>query len=230
MICPSYGDRFLLQSPEQRLEEVWTEFEAAHAVSLSRPPSAEQRLAVQQWIQERLPIRGEAGDSPRNLLHGSLHSKAKSLVQLRCSACEQLPHSGKPERRRFFTAIDLPPWSHQSDRATTRALRREIARKDRIALARRTPYLGAVCMSVVAVVPTTGRKRDVDNLVKGLIDLLQGVVYLNDNQIQCLTVRRVEHCGKRFLYYVGAQEVYPWAADVVFDGPEDTVFNAPPLI
>jgi len=44
-------------------------------------------------------------------------------------------------------------------------------------------------MTVVSVVPP--HQKDVDNLVRGLLDSLQGVLYDDDKQIQCLTSRRL---------------------------------------
>jgi Endodeoxyribonuclease RusA len=47
--------------------------------------------------------------------------------------------------------------------------------------------------------------KDADNLVKGLLDSMQGVLYLNDRLVQCLTSRRIEYAGPAGHYVVSAR-------------------------
>lgn len=61
---------------------------------------------------------------------------------------------------------------------------------------------------------------DVDNLVKGLVDALEGVLYKNDSQIQCLTNRRVTYNGPTGYYLLRVNAVHPYEADVVYDDGE----------
>ena len=77
-----------------------------------------------------------------------------------------------------------------------------------------------LCVTVASVVSAHKRgAKDVDNLVKGLLDALQGFLYPNDRQIQCLTSRRLEYAGPSGYYLVGARPVVPVTADVIFDDP-----------
>ena len=81
-----------------------------------------------------------------------------------------------------------------------------------------------VCITIAAVVPRKRNKvKDVDNLVKGLLDGLAGVLYTNDKLVQCLTSRRFEYAGKKGYYLVSARAVYPWDNDVVYDSPADPI-------
>lgn len=49
-----------------------------------------------------------------------------------------------------------------------------------------------------------------DNLIKGLLDSMNKVVYRDDSQIQCVTVRRVDSNAPRGGYIVRAVEVHPF--------------------
>lgn len=67
--------------------------------------------------------------------------------------------------------------------------------------------------------PSGTTMKDVANLVKGLLDSMQDVLYLNDRLVQCLTSRRIEYAGPVGHYVVSARAVHPWDADVVYDHP-----------
>ncbi len=58
---------------------------------------------------------------------------------------------------------------------------------------------------------------DVDNAVKGMLDALNGVLYGDDSQIQCLTTRRIEYAGEVGYYMVAVRGVHDYLADVVAD-------------
>lgn len=84
-----------------------------------------------------------------------------------------------------------------------------------------SPYAdGPICLTVVSVVPTSRRRMDVDNLVKGLLDSLQGVMYVNDSQVQCLATRRIDYEGTKGCYLISARAVHDYGADVVLDDGE----------
>ncbi|MCA1603464.1 MAG: RusA family crossover junction endodeoxyribonuclease [Acidobacteria bacterium] len=74
-----------------------------------------------------------------------------------------------------------------------------------------------LCVSVVAVVPANEKIKDVDNMVKGLLDAMQGPVYENDRLVQHLSVRRLVHDGDpTFAYYkTHVMPVLDARADVV---------------
>lgn len=84
-----------------------------------------------------------------------------------------------------------------------------------------------MCVSVVSLLPLARRRIDVDNVVKGLLDSLQGVLYDNDQRIQCLTSRRVDYNGPTGGYFIAARAVWPWDADVVVDDGAPPRFTTP---
>jgi hypothetical protein len=83
---------------------------------------------------------------------------------------------------------------------------------------------GPVCLQVVSVVSAARRTIDVDNIVKGLLDAMQGVLYADDSQVQCLTSRRMTYDGPTGYYLLRANAVHPFGADVVCDD------GKPPII
>lgn len=142
----------------------------------------------------------------------TLAEKAGSVVQAQCLACEPVNDPAMPT---LITVVDVEPWSSQS--ATERALIRETVNDRLRQQGTRTPWTSPVCLSVVSLVPISSRMKDVDNLVKGLLDSLEGVLYNNDRQIQCLTSRRVDYPGGEGYYLLRVSAVHPWGADVVID-------------
>jgi hypothetical protein len=70
---------------------------------------------------------------------------------------------------------------------------------------------------------------DVDNLAKGVLDALQGVVYRDDRQVQCLTSRRVSYDGPKGAYLIRATAVEPWDVDVIHDSAQPPVHAWPAL-
>lgn len=63
-------------------------------------------------------------------------------------------------------------------------------------------------------------RKDADNLAKGLLDALTGIVYDDDKQVQCLTIRRLEYSGMHGHYMVGVREAEDFRNDVLYEGPE----------
>lgn len=56
-----------------------------------------------------------------------------------------------------------------------------------------TPATGAVELIIEffkPVKPTSRRYGDVDNLAKGVLDVLKGLIYVDDSQVDCLQVRK----------------------------------------
>ena len=146
----------------------------------------------------------------------SITEKASVLVQLRCPACELVVRPDGSFPLHLVTPINVDPWSSQSAKAKT-AIRDKVTDEMR----RRglyTPYGGGpICLTVISVLSNGRRRMDVDNLVKGLLDSLQDVLYVNDSQVQCLATRRLEYAGNAGYYLVAARAVHPYDADVVFD-------------
>jgi hypothetical protein len=72
-----------------------------------------------------------------------------------------------------------------------------------------------VCVNIVAILPERERRKDVDNLVKGLLGAMEGSIYVNDRLIQHLSVRRVAHGGDSSWYMVHVSPVLDTREDVV---------------
>ena len=53
------------------------------------------------------------------------------------------------------------------------------------------PSHGRISMEI-EVNPPDRRKRDLDNILKALLDSMQGILYMDDEQVDCLTIRRGE--------------------------------------
>jgi Holliday junction resolvase RusA-like endonuclease len=122
--------------------------------------------------------------------------------------------------------IQVMPWSAQSaaDHVDIRdAVAAELAERDHLQPARRD---AALCMTIVSLVPRKTRRQDADNLIKGVADSMQGHLYFNDRQVQCVTSRRVEYACETGLYFVSVRSVWPWDADVVFDDPTEPTIGS----
>ncbi len=74
--------------------------------------------------------------------------------------------------------------------AKTRAYKRHV--RACAALAMRGTTFGAARIAVeVEITYATKRRTDLDNAIKGLLDAMNGLVYVDDSQIDDLRVRRV---------------------------------------
>ena len=194
---------------------------ASRLVLRARPPADEERERVQTWLRGlrgtgRHPMFRVVDQQSRLLASLSVPEKASRVVQAPCNSCETIVASDGSLPLSVTFPINVEPWSSQSwgERVIIRnAVTRELARSGR-----HKPYTnGPLCVSVVSLVPLARRQKDVDNLVKGLLDSLQGILYEDDNQIQCLTSRRLPTRGTRGNYLVSADAVHPWSSDVVYD-------------
>ncbi|MGQ0467743.1 MAG: RusA family crossover junction endodeoxyribonuclease [Sporichthyaceae bacterium] len=173
-----------------------------------------------RWLRSK----DDSGDWPsffakelflRPLLHKTMAEKASTITQISCPLHNP---DDAPGGLRVFP-IGIPPWSAQSapDRSTIRQ-----AVSDALKSQQRDPLVGwhgnePLCLTITALVPSTGRRKDTDNLVKGLLDALQGYLYGNDGQVDCLNVRRVPYAGTTGCYFVTAGPILPWDSDVVCD-------------
>ena len=114
--------------------------------------------------------------------------------------------------------IAVEPWSRQSTKPAQEirdAVHDELTERGILRPWSESP----LCLTIVSLVPSTTTRKDVDNLVKGLLDSMEGVLCPNDRLVQCLTSRRVEYAGLIGNYFVSARAVHPWNADVVHDHP-----------
>ena len=207
--------------PAARLEAIWLGFEEATGKPLGRPPSPAERSEVAEWLRFRRADND--GDSfivyarrLRSLAHRTLAEKAGYLVQARCPACEIVVDAEGRITKDVVTAIPIEPWTAQSTKNKV-AIREAVtkAMRDRNLLG---PIADEpLCVTVVSFVPRTRGRMDADNLAKGLLDALQGVLYINDWQIQCVTARRLIAQATEGAYLLSARVVHPYEADVVHD-------------
>jgi hypothetical protein len=198
-------------------------------------PTPEQRKKVLEWMQEQralnnLALRFQRLESYVPVAM-DIPQKVRQLAQIGCNACEVVVfNDGSMPLNVASKPIQLSPWTRQSLRDRNKPI--VDAMKDQLVRSSSAPWGGPICMTVAAVEPPAGQasKKDVDNLVKGLLDGLHGVLYDNDSQIQCLTTRRFEYAGAIGYYLVSARAVYPWDNDVVYDNPKAPVIYSGQVI
>ena len=209
-----------LADAETRLDSVWSHYENECATTISRPPTPIERRAVLDWMrQERVSGNWASLLTKRPVLLGAAYytvvEKASTLRQQSCLACEPVMLEGGQFPVNISFGIDVEPWAAQSKRNRVKireAVTAELKRTNHLKL---TSY--NFCVTVVSLVKHCSRRKDADNLVKGLLDSMQGVLYVNDSQIQCLKSQRLEYSGPAGAYFVSATAVRPWADDVVLD-------------
>lgn len=211
------------EPPAARLEVIWSAFEHDTGTAIGRPPTVDERHEVSDWLRglrshDDYPMFTVAERALRVLAARTPGEKAGNVVQSRCRACELivLPDGSIPMA--LHAPINVDPISAQSHRGRARwvAAVRDAMQKRRYTAPNEEDD---ICLTVVSFVPVGARqgRKDVDNLVKGLLDALQGVLYKNDFQVQCLTTRRVTTRAVSGAYLVDARAVHPWTADVVYD-------------
>jgi Holliday junction resolvase RusA-like endonuclease len=209
--------------PSQRLEILWQSYEEGTGAILNRPPTLEERRSVWEWLRglrayEPFPTYIVSGRHVKLAVSLSLVEKAAGLVQHWCTACQVIvrPNGEIPFQVSF--PIPVTPWSAQSSKR--RAAIRQGVHEALRARGYFTPRADdGICLSIVSLVPRSAPVKDTDNLIKGLLDSMQGILYVDDKQVQCLTSRRVEYGGLVGMYFVSARAVSPWDADVVYDDP-----------
>ena len=208
-------------SPAERLDLIWRAFEQEdNSCSIARPPSDEDRIQVEKWYREKmfrndtLPFGYVRRLKPP--VSPSIPAKASFLIQARCYACELSTETeGNPKHCIVFP-IQVGPWSAQSSQSNSDikiAVNKELKDRGWLSPIENIPF----CIGIVALVPKSSRRKDCDNLSKGILDAMQGIVYVNDSQIQCLTVRRMEYLGDVGIYLIRADAVEPWGCDVIND-------------
>jgi Holliday junction resolvase RusA-like endonuclease len=191
-------------------------YEAATGNAVSHPISTDNRKSLHTWFRENFEllwfnsVRQTSGRTA--IVHADIASKASWIVQMACPTC------GRAERT---FPIGVEPWSAQSSERKVE-IRNAVTAGLRGMPGSNKPLEGPLCLSVVSVVPRSygnAKKKDVDNLVKGLLDALSGYLYVDDSAIQCLTTRRLEFAGSKGYYMVGVRRARPFEEDVIFDDP-----------
>ncbi|MFC8385858.1 RusA family crossover junction endodeoxyribonuclease [Nocardia sp. NPDC057272] len=218
-----------ISMPDDRMEVVWSHYEAVTGDRVARPPTEVERQKVHGWL------RGLQGsDDPPMFFTKRSHlespvslsplEKASRLAQHWCTACEPVMDSYGVYEMYVSFPIQVGPWSAQSDYKRNAVIKAAVAAE----LSQRTTFSGPpsarpMCVGITALVPRSAARKDVDNLAKGLLDSLNAVVYVDDRQIQCLTSRRIEYCGVTGLYLVAARAVRAWEEDVAWDSPDPPI-------
>jgi Holliday junction resolvase RusA-like endonuclease len=214
---------------EERLEVIWSYFEEVTGERISRPPSQDQRREVLSWLRaqigtENCPMFFASWPVLHTAAHQTLVEKASNVRKLKCLACDLLVREDGSFPLSIDFALAVEPWTAQSASDRVRIRNRVTAEME--ACGMYSPSEHNICMSIVSLVPwkSTGLK-DVDNLVKGLLDSFEGLLYHNDRQVQCLTTRRVEYNGGSGAYFISAQAVRPWDVDVIInDGQPPRIY------
>jgi hypothetical protein len=162
--------------PEERLEQVWIWYEKLTGIKVGRPVP----LDVRKEVAAELRLGSSGGTFLRRSVHLELVAsidlaeKAWHLSQMRCVACQTVVRSnGTIPLHRVFP-VNVEPWSAQSikgRRAVREAVSEELARRGQVVPWSESP----LCLTVVALVPRRGSKKDVDNLAKGLLDSMNGI-------------------------------------------------------
>lgn len=148
------------------------------------------------------------------MLHTTVSEKAWSTTQLGC----RIHHPDDVLAGPVITfPVGIEPWSAQSTPEAV-ALRSAV---NAAMTAKRTQLLPfgdlPLCLTITALVARASAKKDIDNLVKGVLDAMQGYLYRDDHQIECLTVRRMVYSGATGHYVVHALATLPVTADVIWD-------------
>ena len=208
-------------SPGERLELIWQAFEQDNSCCIPRPPSDNERTQVEKWYREKMLGNHRIPLGYIRLLKPpvcpSIPYKAINFLdQACCYTCEPLI---EPEGK-FKCSINFPiqvrPWSAQSSQCNSEikaAVNDELRCRSWCSPVSDIPF----CIGIVALVPRSSRRKDCDNLAKGILDAMEGIVYVNDSQIQCLTVRRMECSGNVGIYLIRADALEPWGCDVIND-------------
>ena len=213
-------------APTDRLAVVWAEYTAATGNRLADPPSDEERVQVHEWLRSLrvgpngsdYPLYGVKRPRPVLMAAETMVDKWSSLAHLPCNACTVIADANGGFGHTF--PIQVEPWSAQSDRAINVQLKDRVTESLRRNWGSRVPTGKlAMCVTVTALLGKNSRKKDADNLLKGLLDSLSSLAWVDDSQIQCLASRRVEYSGDKGAYFVRYQAVEPWSADVVWDDP-----------
>jgi Endodeoxyribonuclease RusA len=209
--------------PVARVEATLRAYEAGTRLKLSTPITDDERAAVRLWLvaAEMYDAIDDTGhgmallatrEGP--LIHPGVSEKIGYLQQASCSTC-LLDESRSPIAISF--GVRTRPFSAQSLGADElRVLKERIA--DRMAGKFSTidDWQGAeLCVTVVCALGAGDRQKDADNMVKGLLDALQGSVYANDTSIAHLSVIRIRQEGNEGFYALGASPALKPLDDVI---------------
>jgi hypothetical protein len=210
-------------SIDEALGVVWSVYEQATGETLSFEPSHDERQQVATWLRELRtdddgPLYLRPPRSPVPLIGRTVPELASIITQYGCAFHQ--PDLGVDGPYSYSFPVRIDPWSAQSSGREKVAIRKAVTGA---LLAKGVPLMPwgtrPLCLTVTAIIGRRGKVADVDNLAKGLLDAMQGYLYENDSQIQCLTLRRMPYAGTVGHYLVRAVPVRAWSDYVVFDDP-----------
>jgi Endodeoxyribonuclease RusA len=221
--------------PASRVAAALRAFQKAVGETLANPPTSGQLHEAAQWLVSEEGAR----DGPSisllvrsrplryRLVHPTVNWKAGWLQQAVCPVCEYDENS---RAKRVSFPIRIRPFSAQTKKrlARTKELIRE-SLKDRFSSA--GDWADAnVCIWVVAVMGKAEPDKDVDNLVKGLLDALQGIFYENDARVQHLSAIKLRYAGDDSHYLVDVRPVHNYLEDVVYPGADISWPGMPEIV
>lgn len=207
--------QFLL--PENRIRVAAYCYGAAVDKEVSVPPTEAERVPIADWLRQ---LRQEGQPSPvhrrspdiRPAVHATWVDKVRWLQMRTCDVCDLWVGPGLP------VSFDVPikPFTAQTKSERLRDLKGLVTRHLRSSREitqgwSRRP----VCLQIVAVLGCDDRIKDVDNMVKGLVDSFQGALYKNDSEVQHLDVTRFRAPDTRGAYLVMARPVRALDEDVM---------------
>lgn len=218
--------------PKQRIAAAVAAYNEATGQSLELPLDATDAKEVADWL------KNEECNTPKNsqghgvallyglrrasapLVHPDLASKISWLSQAPCPTC-LYDMTAKPLSANF--GVYVRPFSAQSIKGAGKlgrikdAIRSDLQRRGTGWFDPNTFEHGNFCVNVVAVLPKAAKIMDPDNMIKGLLDSMQGAIYENDRQVQHVASHRVIHGGTISYYSVDVTPVTDISADVVDD-------------
>ncbi|MDQ3765070.1 MAG: RusA family crossover junction endodeoxyribonuclease [Actinomycetota bacterium] len=202
-----------LTHPNERVAATIKAYTEATGIHPSHPLTEADRRQIRDWLiceQKNAPtnedghsvalLSGERTPIGIPRIHEDLPWKAGWLQQAPCITCI---HATNVTPLSISLPIRTRPFSAQSmDASKLTSLKQKIMQY----LSSRNHDLSAwasyeLCVAVVAVVPRSEQRKDVDNMVKGLLDAMQGSIYTDDRMVQHLCVRRLARDGDHSLAY-----------------------------
>lgn len=212
-----------------RISATYRAYESSTNKKIEYPVDIDKRKAVAKWLQETeisAPTVDENGHSvallykdvnyTKPIIHSNASSKANWLAQATCLTC--IPNE-KGTARPVTFSVRTRPFSAQSLRAKQghlKTLKSSITKSMEGRLGESGDWGGTdVCVTVVAIFGRNDTKKDADNIVKGLLDALQGATFSNDSAISHLSVHKVVHVGDEAYYKVSIRPVIDVLADVI---------------
>jgi Endodeoxyribonuclease RusA len=196
---------------EQSLEIVWLYYEAQNATTIQRPPSDEERDAVAAFLRQEgwAWLQNETGQAP-GLSHPAVRLARDAGALMQSVSDTLCPHCRPLHLGAIHMSLNVDPWSSQVGFVRRRAIRAAVAKE--VATRSFGAMLDeALCVQIAFIKPQKRRTIDVDNAVKDLLDELSGgVLWDNDRQIQCLSVRRIETTDPQGHYKITVRPVVPF--------------------